>query len=406
MKTLVGVVGNYVEGDRFWGRETELARLLELIDEGAHVSIIAQRRIGKTSLMHEAANRLPPDFMALHIDVQAAVSAADMVTELTAATRPYASLWEKTKSIFSNIFKTAAENIEAISIHDVKIQVRAGLVGANWQEKGAQVLAALATHEKRVVLFIDELPIMVGRMVENPEAGKAEVDTLLSWLRARAIEHQGRINMVFAGSIGLEPVLNREGLSASANHLTPFSLDPWTDAVALGCLQALAAYYGIDLPKAAADRMLELLGCNIPHHVQMFFAKVLDYCQNNGHQTCPTKAIESIFEQKMLSTQGHAELVHMEERLKKVVKDDDLLLATDLLTQAAVAGYIGRDQMFLLCQRHDVAPREGSKVLPNLLGILEHDGYLKKDGQERYVFVSNLLRRWWRARFEAFYEKV
>ena len=55
MEKLVGVIGNYVEGDRFWGREMELDHLLELIDEGANVSIIAQRRIGKTSLMHEAA---------------------------------------------------------------------------------------------------------------------------------------------------------------------------------------------------------------------------------------------------------------------------------------------------------------------------------------------------------------
>lgn len=236
MKTLVGVIGNYVVGDRFWGREKELSRLLELIDEGAHVSIIAQRRIGKTSLMRETGNHLPSDFIALHIDLQAAESAADVVTKLTAATEPHATLWARTKSVFANILKTTSENIEAISVHELEIQIRAGLSG-NWQEKGSQVLAALATQEKRVVLFIDELPILVVRMLEDSaHDGKAAVNALLSWLREQAINHQGRLSMIFAGSIGLEPVLSKAGLTANINHLTPFLLEPWADDVALDCL--------------------------------------------------------------------------------------------------------------------------------------------------------------------------
>ena len=407
MKTLVGVVGGYVVGDRFWGREKELARLLELIIEGAHVSIIAQRRIGKTSLMYEAGNHLPSDYIVLHLDLQAAESSADVVAKLTAATKPHASLWKKTKSVFANILTAAAENIESISCQELEIHIRAGLSGGNWQAKGSQVLAALAAQEKPVVLFIDELPILILRMLENTTYdGKAAAQALLTWLREQALRHQGRLSMVLAGSIGLEPVLSRAGLTANINHLTPFILEPWTDAVALGCLQALAAYRGITLPETAAQHMLELLGCNIPHHIQLFFAKVREYCQDTEQASCRPEVIDDIFKRRMLSIQGHAELAHMEERLQKVLQHDDLFLAMDLLTQAAVTGSIDRPQMHLLCDRYAITALESNRRLPELLRILEHDGYLKKNTQGKYVFVSNLLRQWWRARFEAFFETV
>ena len=48
----------WVEGDRFWGRETDLKIFIQRIDTGAHQLLIAQRRMGKTSLMKETARQL------------------------------------------------------------------------------------------------------------------------------------------------------------------------------------------------------------------------------------------------------------------------------------------------------------------------------------------------------------
>ncbi len=406
MNTLVGQVGNPVTGDQFWGREKELALLLERIGEGAHVSIIAQRRIGKTSLMLEAGKRLSPEnYIVLNIDVQDARSPADMVVKLTAATKPYAGVWAKTKSAFSNILNAVKENIDSISVNELEIQLRAGLSGDAWKHKGAEVLATLAAQEMPVVLFIDELPILIDRMLEV-DGGKATAHELLTWLRARAQEHRGRLCMVFAGSIGLEPVLHKAGLSANLNHLTPFVLEPWTDTEALGCLYALAAHRNIQLPDATVQRMLELLGCNIPHHVQLFFACIWEHCRYTDAKICLPETAELVFQHRMLSTQGHAYLVHMEERLRKVLAKDELFLATDILTQTAVQGFIDQPRMYALCDKHAVPKMERMRALYHLFQILEHDGYLRQNSAGEYVYVSNLLREWWRARFDAFFETV
>ena len=79
-------LGNQVEGERFWGREAELKRLLDSLEEGAHLLIVAGRRIGKTSLMREAARRLGDRSLCLQVDLRKSHSPADAIVELSLAT--------------------------------------------------------------------------------------------------------------------------------------------------------------------------------------------------------------------------------------------------------------------------------------------------------------------------------
>jgi len=43
--------------------------------------------------------------------------------------------------------------------------------------------------------------------------------------------------------------------------------------------------------------------------------------------------------------------------------------------------------------------RPNQNVIREILGILEHDGYITRDSEGHYRFVSRLVRDWWRARF-------
>ena len=44
---------NWVDGERFFDREGELAVLTERVRNGTHTLLTAQRRMGKTSLVRE-----------------------------------------------------------------------------------------------------------------------------------------------------------------------------------------------------------------------------------------------------------------------------------------------------------------------------------------------------------------
>ncbi len=409
MKKLVGSVGPWVSDKQFWGREHEKILLAEHIKEGNHVSIIAQRRIGKTSLMHEVGRTLGSEYIVLHIDVQDATSIADVVVKIVSATRSYQSIWGRVHGIFNNIFSSVKDNIESISITEVEILLRAGMAGDAWREKGSAALAVLANADKPVVIFIDELPILINKLLEKDKiAGKEHVHDLLSWLRAEALkpELHKKVSMVFAGSIGLEPVLKSVGLTSEINHLLPFMLRPWSNEEAFGCLQALAAHRSLNLSNDACQQMLTQLGCNIPHHVQLFFAKVREYVVKHTLITIDTATVSTIFEQEMLGTSGHVELTHMETRLAMVLSTEELTLATELLTQTAIKGSIDLNAMKALWDRHKDNRNEMTQTLQGLFEIFEHDGYLQKNSKAEYVFVSNLLRQWWKARHEAFFEPV
>ena len=405
MPGLIGEVGNWVSGQRFWGREHELSLLLKLIEDGANISIIAQRRIGKTSLMHEASENLPQGYIGLHIDLQAAQDVSDVVVKMVTATQTVSAIWPRIRGCFGNFFQSVKDSIESISVYEFEVQLKAGLSGNAWQEKGSQALSELAKLEKPVVLFIDELPILIDRLLLRPD-GRESVHTLLCWLRNQSQQHRGRICMVFAGSIGLEPVLGRIGLAADINHLTPFVLEPWADDVAMGCLKALASYRELELPDICANKMLELLGCNIPHHVQLFFFNMREYCGSQGKTLISEQDVAEVFTRRMLGTRGHAELTHMENRLAKMFTQEALPFVMEVLTQAAIAGRIRPVDIRTLGNRNNLLAKDYPSILPHMFDVFEHDGYLRKCNDGSYEFVSNLLRQWWKARFEAFYEPL
>lgn len=401
--SLKRTVGNWVDGDRFWGREVEMALFIEQLEEGAHLLLVAQRRIGKTSLMHEAARLIQDRFLCLHVDLQEAASAADVIAELSVATKKYQSLWGKTKAIFSNIAKTAADNIDSLQVADLKVTLRSGLTEGDWRAKGDRLLEMLAESEQPVVIFLDEVPILVSRLLKGedftitPER-RAQADAFMSWLRSNSLKHQGKVRLVVTGSIGLEPILKQAGLSATINHFTPFELGPWTAESAQGCIAALAQEYGLGFEDGAIAHMVERIGICIPYHVQLFFDQVYQSCRLRSVTTVSKRLVAEIYNNKMLSTRGHAELSHLEERLKMVLGPSLHLLALDLLTEAAVEGYLSPEAAAVFGKEYAIAndAARPEDILREVLNILEHDGYFFRDGTT-YGFVSQLVKDWWSA---------
>ena len=236
---LIGTVGSPVEGEeRFWDREAEVALMQDWLREGRHILLTAQRRMGKSSLMREVARRLGGEFLCLEVDLQSYQSPADVIAALAARTRDH-DLWQKVKGAFGSAFLKFIDGVERVKLKDLELQLRASMSGDEWQRRGNALLEVLSDQPRRVVLFLDEVPILVNRLLKDendtirPE-GRAQADLFLSWLRAAAPRHDGKILMVITGSIRLEPIVHRAGLSASINHLAPFDLLPWNRETALG----------------------------------------------------------------------------------------------------------------------------------------------------------------------------
>ncbi|MFO0748290.1 MAG: ATP-binding protein [Myxococcota bacterium] len=388
-------IGNWVVGDRFFDREAELQRFIELLDEGAHIQLVAPRRTGKTSLMREAERLLSERMATVFVDLEASRSPEDAIVEIGKAAHEHTRLRDRVWEFLKGV--VPAE----VRLDEVTLKLRNELQGADWRAKGDRLLALLAKLDRPVVLFLDEVPILVNRLVCDAAGdlqpdGRAAADAFMSWLRAAAQRHQGALRIVLSGSIGLEPILRRVGLSATLNAFTPFHLDPWSPETAAACVRALARQYEIVLDAGTEQAITDQLGCCIPHHVQMFFGHLRDDAQARANATLGPDDVRRVYRDRLLGNKGHASLSHYEERLRSVLAPSLRDLAADLLTEAAVVGRLTPTAAMALA-RADV--KEPRAALDEILGVLEHDGYLARDASGDYAYVSHLVRDWWRARF-------
>ncbi len=280
---------NWVDGDRFFDREHELTHLRERIREGIHTLLTAQRRMGKTSLVRELLRQLQAEdeYETVFVDLEGAYSEADAIAEIAAQAGLIKSLWQRVTNIFGNVLQGLNQRVEAVEVLQLKLRFRAGLNEGNWQHRGDQVWTALAKSDKPVVLAIDELPILINRLLKGhssritPE-GRTKTDLFMSWLRHQGQAHQGQVTLVISGSIGLEPMLRQAALSATANILTPLELPPWNHETASACLGALAHYYNLKLSPEVRAEMCRLLRCCVPHHLQQFFDLMHLYLQRKN----------------------------------------------------------------------------------------------------------------------------
>ena len=397
--------GNWVAGDRFFDRELEIEALIERVEDGIHTLVTAQRRMGKTSLVRELLRRLDErgDFETVFVDLEDASNGADAVVEIAAASKTTGGMRNRVRNWFGKTWAATIDRIDELEVSEFKIKLRAGIDQGTWRIQGDALFASLATCDRPVVLAVDELPILVNRLLKGDDykitpKRRRDTDEFLSWLRKNAQAHQDRLRLIVSGSVGLEPILEQAGLSAHANVFMPFDLKPWDEETAVACLGELARSYDIRIPRGVRREMFRRLRCGIPHHVQLFFDKLHEHLRRNQRREATSADVDHVYSQDMLGVRGQVHLEHYQTRLRMVLGDGGYQVALELLTEAAVSDG-GLTDLALRpyeAYRSDVSDHA---CLPtkDLLHVLEHDGYLARQ-DDGYRFVSGLVEDWWRAR--------
>lgn len=397
-------VGNWVDGDRFFNREDEIAALREHVQDGTHTLLTAQRRMGKTSLVRELLRVLNGNsgIKTCFVDLEDARDPADAIVEISVASRSLRSIrrraLESPRALFAKF-----RNIQVGGQYEeMRFHLRADIHVGNWRRKGDRLLRDLTRGSDLVVLAIDELPLLINRILkgrsdrQQPE-NVAAADEFLSWLRRNAQEHRGRLCFIVSGSVGIAPILRRVGLSAAMNVFSNFELKPWSRSTAAGCLEALAASYHVHLPREVRDVVCDRLRSCIPHHVQQFFDALHRHLRIARRSGATLEDADRAYREDMLGARGRIDMDHYEDRLKLVLGRNRFTVALELLARAAAGGLLGPQSIEDYSQTLDAADDPAADSLPFVLDVLEQDGYFDKR-REGYCFASGLLEDWQRAR--------
>ena len=219
----------------------------------------------------------------MFVDLEGGSTPADAITEIWSQAGTADGLWHRIRDGVRQL----GTRIETLEAADIRVRLRASVDAGNWRSRGERIVGALARGDKPVAMALDELPIIINQILRGdggeitPEATKVAGE-FLGWLRNMGQRHQGRVTFILTGSVGLQPVLRQAGLSAHANIFLPYELNPWSEGTASDCIAELAETYQVVLSTDVRRDMCLRLRCCIPHHVQQFFAYVLDHLRRTG----------------------------------------------------------------------------------------------------------------------------
>ena len=386
--------GRWVSGEDFFDREAELQVLEMRVRDGNHVLLAGQRRVGKTSVTQELGRRLVEQgWVFLFADVEGAACAEDAIATIAAATHPVRPI----SSRLGATMRRLGERVEELSAGDFRVKFRAGLNPGTWRRHGERLIDECAAHDQRVLLVIDELPILLKRM-HGVDGHARRVDEFLSWLRAVTQGLKGSPVLIVSGSIGLGPLVQRLGLPDRINHLHPFRLEPWNRNVSIECFERLAESHGLRVDDGVTDAMYDALGIAIPHHVQSFFVRLHQFTIMQRKDRVTVEDVDTVYRTELLGPSGQNDLAHYQTRLEDGLDEDGYRVAMEILAEAATQEVFTARARRCLERAYAAVVDDAPGCVTEALDVLVHDGYVESTA-DGYRFPSRLLKDWWAARF-------
>ncbi len=384
--------GPPVRREDFLEREEETQELWHRAMRG-HVLMLAPRRVGKTSLLRHMEDSPRDGWSCLFLSAESLDSESQFVARLleTASTAHPDGAWKERSSL---AFKKFLKGVGQAKAGPVDIDIGQALL-TEWRDIGATALRVMQELRGNTLILVDEFPVFVRNLLgsdDNPE-GKRRAKLFLDWfreIRNAQGNGAGRVHFILTGSVGLDMVVRKVGLSGTINDLSTFSLGPLTPEQAWKLLQCLSEGEDLLLPEAVQTRMLEHIDWPIPFYLQLLFREVLSRVKFR-RKVLDESLVDEVYE-SLLGPEMVKHFDHWKERL------DDSLLSPQVrdlrraLLEGACKDRRGLSRSSIVQIWKKVAPDEDADEV--LLG-LNHDGYLTRKGN-RWLFTSSLLRDWWR----------
>jgi hypothetical protein len=383
-------VGRPVEGDDFYGREAEQARMWRDL-ETDNLLLLAPRRVGKTSLM----KRLERD-AELHAFRSVYLTVADVKDESSFVRRLYeaalrgpdeATLWRKIQDSAAGRWVKALRPT-SVTAGPLGVEFDAAADG-RWEELGDALARALQGGDRRWLLLLDELPVFVLSLLDDPPRARH----FLNWFRALR-QQTTHVRWLLAGSVGLDTVAALHNLADTINDLEIAELGAFRPDEARNFLAALDRTHQLGLDEAAQDRVIERVGWPIPYFLQLVYKQLRNEA-DAGDGRVDAAGVDRAYA-RLLDPTHRVQFDYWRQRLTEQLGRVRAGHAHQLLS-AVAAGPEGATPATLSQVLGSAVPdpEERAAALEFTLGVLRRDGYLVPVGG-RWMYRAPLLRDWWR----------
>ena len=400
------VAGSPVEGENFYDREADVKRLREILDND-DILLLGARRIGKTSMARAVMTAVRSEgWRAIEINVASCQDEHGFLSKLDAALTPeLASLTDKAKALIGDGVDALTKRIQSVkvSVDGVgALDVAVGGANEDWTHVANDVLRLIARIDRRWLIYVDELPIMLFNIIRvDPQNGVQRVRRFLDWFRndVRALPDVRTLRWLVSGSVGLDTLVQQHGMADTINSMKHEGLEPFSEPVAISMLGKLATRYDMSLSDDDARSMIAAVLWPQPYYLQLAFNHLRSWMV-----AAPDRKAGELIEQaidKLVQPGGDNDFHHWEGRLTIQLSPADANHCLALLTLAARTSDGARaESLFAELQGRmpNATAEEAKHVFVILRDILQRDAYWWPDestGVKRYRFRLEPLRRWW-----------
>lgn len=391
-------IGNPATGSDFFPRESVRNRLLRALARD-HVAFVGPRRTGKTSILKNIAQHPPAGTEAVFLDLEKFSTVPEWLSALLVPTKALITGSEKSGWLAGSgkTAKTLLARIEKLEVLGNGITLTPDRSNPNaWRPLADEFQKLLHEADLPIYFLLDEFPWYLGHLARKHTA--EEVEAVLNWFRsARQDLAGGKTRFLVTGSIGLEGLLRRIGLSPTANDFDTIEIPPLTDEEALDFLMQLSMGEEIPLKEIAGRRILKLMGANWPILLELFMSEL----QDKDLKKSPTMPeLTDIYEVRMVRGSRNKYCQEMFNRLSKdeLFNPTERRIACETLKLLTSQPVIGGNELETIHSK--IVPDEKVRSVTGdelgfVIDTLRHDGYLLRRADGQYQFASNILRDYW-----------
>ena len=259
------ITGQAVRGNDFFERPTLLRLLQRKIESGSSVLISAPRRVGKTSLMLRLKDTGMEGYYFIYMITESVNNENEYYKRIlyeifnTEFLTPLQKLSQKT----ARVIKDRANRLTEVG-KTLKFDPDTTLV---YRDELIDTLKSIDLENKKIILLVDEFSQTIENIIEDE--GKNPAIHFLQGNRElrQNPEINGKIQFVFAGSIGLENIVSRLDAVNLVNDLDTLKVNPLSLAEAHDLLLELIANKPFSLGKALRDYILDKIQWLIPYYI-------------------------------------------------------------------------------------------------------------------------------------------
>ncbi|MDE7407874.1 MAG: hypothetical protein K2M76_05580 [Muribaculaceae bacterium] len=384
-------IGAPVTGDDFYGRKQELIKAHRYLNDRQSLLLSAPRRIGKSSFAKKMIHdKTKEGWKCIYIDLQGIATKEAFIRKLIESFTGIGIL-EKAGSKAKDFIDSTLSMVKGVSLGDLKLDIN----NREYTESLLNRLAELFDHDNDTLIVIDELPLFLGKLMDDEGKKRNDVEFLLNWFRSIRQHEDSGIRWMFCGSVGLRNFTNHYRMSQSINDLIDFDLGELPAPEAKGLIAALAESYRLPMDEALITKTLETLQWPIPYFIQLLIDRLIS--KKHNQTTIPVKPEDIVCAIEELSQSDY--FITWAERLDEYRDLENT--ARIILDSLALADTgLTKDELLTVAMNgiNPTTIDTAKKSLTKVLEMLEHDGYIMRNNEYR-KFRSPLLRKWWKYKF-------